>query len=201
MKSTLTLIVALLLLCRFLNAQTITYTIPVKDSHTLGSANYDTVISVVVGDTVQVKNYTSSPEMFGYFSNVSPSPIITASIPVGGVIHKWKISSTGYTSVSVVQSPYGTVGRKVYLNVSIGMDELSLSSGRTIVYPCPAKDFVTIEAAETIQIIELTGITGQVIDEFKPGLNIKTYHYNLPHVKGCYFLRINRNVTKLLLIE
>jgi hypothetical protein len=200
MKTIFPLFIAMMLVCNYSLAQT-TFNIAVKDCHTVGSANYDTVINVIVGDSVQITNYSSSADVFGYSSNVIPTPTLTSSIPVGGIIHKWKISSTGYTYVAVVQSPSASCGRRVYLSVGIGISELTPAQQGSRFYPCPARDVINIDCTEAITSVELFSVTGRLMNAVFPGDKPFHFAYRLPDVKGCFYLRINNNVSRLILVE
>jgi hypothetical protein len=193
MKKQITLLFVALLLSSLVSAQT-TFNIPVKTSHTVGSGDYDTTINVNVGNIVKLINWGSA-NVFGYSDNLNLTPVLTSSIATMATIHQWTISSVSYTHVDAIQSPSGSYGRRVYLNVSAGIDDNNTVLLYSI-YPCPATDNIIIEfpayQSNLENLVSIYDLQGQIL--FQQPIQQAKEEINISNLaKGLYLIKISNN--------
>ena len=66
------------------------------------------------------------------------------------------------------------------------------------IYPNPTDDFVTIESNKIGEIVQITNVQGQVVQEFQL-LESKVQHSINHPAEGVYFIKVGNDVKKVII--
>ena len=103
------------------------------------------------------------------------------------------VSSTTRSEEKSVLKVKDYIDTKIFTNIN------SLEKNNINIYPNPTNHFITIEG-DNLTYIEITNITGQIITKKEVNTNRLTIDLST-YSKGIYFIKINKSVTKKIVLE